>query len=72
VFGPPVDFEDLEAEKPRPTLYKKAADRFMTEVRKCSEIERGLRADLMAGKISQEDPRWLENRGMSKLYAREG
>jgi len=72
VFGPPIDYEDLKAEKPRPTLYKKAADRFMTEVKKLSEIERGLRADLMAGKISDEDPRWLDNRGASKLYAREG
>ena len=72
VFGPPIDFDDLKAEKPRPTLYKKAADRFMAEVKKLSEVERALRADLMAGKISGEDPRWLENRGISKLYAREG
>jgi 1-acyl-sn-glycerol-3-phosphate acyltransferase len=72
VFGPPVDYDDLKAEKPRPTLYKKAADRFMAEVKKLAEIERGLRSDLMTGKISDEDPRWLENRGASKLYAREG
>ena len=72
VFGPPVDYDDLKAEKPRPTLYKKAADRFMAEVKKLAEIERALRSDLMAGKISDEDPRWLENRGASKLYAREG
>ncbi len=72
VFGPPIDYEDLKAEKPRPTLYKKAADRFMTEVKKLAEIERALRADLMMGKISDEDPRWLDNRGASKLYAREG
>jgi len=72
VFGPPIDYEDLKAEKPRPTLYKKAADRFMSEVKKLSEIERALRADLDAGKIPDDDPRWLGNRGASKLYAREG
>jgi 1-acyl-sn-glycerol-3-phosphate acyltransferase len=72
VFGPPVDYADLMAEKPRPTLYKKAADRFMAEVKKLAEAERALRADLMAGKIPDDDPRWLENRGASKLYAREG
>jgi 1-acyl-sn-glycerol-3-phosphate acyltransferase len=72
VFGPPVDYADLMAEKPRPTLYKKCADRFMAEIKKLGEIERGLRADLMAGKISDDDPRWLSNRPISKLYAREG
>jgi len=72
VFGPPIDYEDLKAEKPRPTLYKKAADRFMIEVKKLSEIERALRADVLAGKVSDEDPRWLENRPVSKLYAYEG
>jgi len=72
VFGPPIDYEDLKAEKPRPTLYKKAADRFMIEVKKLSEIERALRADVLAGKVSDDDPRWLENRPVSKLYAHEG
>ncbi len=72
VFGPPIDYEDLKAEKPRPTLYKKAADRFMIEVKKLAEIERALRADVLAGKVSDEDPRWLENRPVSKLYAHEG
>jgi 1-acyl-sn-glycerol-3-phosphate acyltransferase len=71
VFGPPVDYRDLCAEKPRPTLYKKCADRFMTEVGKLGARERELRADLAAGRISDDDPRWLENRPVSKLYARE-
>jgi len=72
VFGPPIDYEDLKAEKPRPTLYKKAADRFMIAVKKLAEVERALRADVMAGKVSDEDPRWLENRPVSRLYAHEG
>ena len=72
VFGPPVDYSDLCAEKPRPTLYKKCADRFMIEVGKRAARERELRADLAAGPIGDEDPRWLDNRPVSKLYAHEG
>lgn len=72
VFGPPVDYTDLMGEKPRPTLYKKCADRFMAAIKELSVRERELRADLMAGKISDDDPRWLANRGAPKLYAREG
>jgi 1-acyl-sn-glycerol-3-phosphate acyltransferase len=71
VFGPPIDYADLLAEKPRPTLYKKTADRFMTVIKKLSERERELRADLTAGRISVDDPRWLANLGAGKLYARE-
>ncbi|MBA3460150.1 MAG: 1-acyl-sn-glycerol-3-phosphate acyltransferase [Deltaproteobacteria bacterium] len=71
VFGPPIDYADLQAEKPRPTLYKKCADRFMAEVKKLAVREKEVRADLMAGRISDEDPRWLDNRGASKLYAHE-
>lgn len=74
VFGPPVDYTDLLAEKPRPTLYKKCADRFMAAIRVQAEREKILRADLNAGRIDTEnDPRWIENRGrVSRLYAREG
>jgi len=72
VFGAPLDYADLCAEKPRPTLYKKCADRFMVEVKKLAERERALRADLAAGAISDDDPRWITNRPVSRLYAREG
>jgi 1-acyl-sn-glycerol-3-phosphate acyltransferase len=72
VFGKPIDYSDLMAEKPRPTLYKKTADRFMTEIKKLSEREKELRAELHAGQISDDDPRWVSNRGAGKLYAREG
>ncbi len=72
VFGDPIDYSDLAAEKPRPTLYKKTADRFMAAVKKLSEREREIRAELAAGTISDDDPRWLANRGAGKLYAREG
>lgn len=72
VFGPPIDYSDLAAEKPRPTLYKKTADRFMAEIKKLAETEKALRADILAGTISEDDPRWLDNRPVGKLYAREG
>jgi 1-acyl-sn-glycerol-3-phosphate acyltransferase len=71
VFGAPVDYTDLCAEKPRPTLYKKCADRFMAEVGKLSARERAVRAELAAGRISGDDPRWLDNRPVSRIYARE-
>jgi len=72
VFGPPIDYADLLEEKPRPVLYKKAADRFMAAIKDLSGRERELRADLAAGRIPDDDPRWLNGRPISKLYAREG
>jgi len=72
VFGKPLDYSDLLAEKPRPTLYKKTADRFMAEVKKLAVRERELRADILAGRIADDDPRWIDNRDVNKLYAREG
>ena len=72
VFGPPIDYADLMAEKPRPTLYKKCADRFMAEVKKLALREREVRADVMAGRVPDDDSRWLTNRPHSRLYAREG
>ena len=73
VFGQPLDYSDLLAEKPRPTLYKKTADRFMAEIKKLAEREKELRADVEAGRITEDDPRWLGNRRHAgKLYAREG
>jgi len=72
VFGEPIDYSDLAAEKPRPTLYKKTADRFMAEIKKLGEREKALRADIVAGRITEDDPRWVGNRNASKLYAFEG
>jgi len=72
VFGAPIDYRDLCAEKPRPTLYKKCADRFMLEVGKLAARERELRAELSAGQIADGDPRWLDNRPISRFYAHEG
>jgi len=69
VFGPPIDYADFLAEKPRPTLYKKTADRFMAAIKQLAERERALRAEVMAGHVSDDDPRWLDNRPVSKVYA---
>lgn len=69
VFGKPIDYSDLTAEKPRPTLYKKTADRFMAEIKKLSEKEKVLRAQILDGTITTDDPRWLGNRGAPKVYA---
>lgn len=70
VFGKPVDYTDLAAEKPRPALYKKCADRFMAHVKQLGTRERELRAQLLT--IDDDDPRWLNNRAVNKLYAYEG
>jgi 1-acyl-sn-glycerol-3-phosphate acyltransferase len=72
VFGAPVDYADLCVEKPRPTLYKKCADRLMVAVGKLAQRERELRAELVAGRIADDDPRWLDDRPVSRLYARQG
>ena len=72
VFGQPVDYADLLAEKPRPTLYKKCADRYMAEIKKLMVREKEIRADINAGLVADDDPRWLANRPVNKLYAREG
>ena len=73
VFGKPVDYSDLLVEKPRPTLYKKAADRFMAAISALTAREKELRADILAGRITDDEPRWIANRGVvGKLYAREG
>jgi hypothetical protein len=72
VFGPPVDYDDLLAEKPRPTLYKKCADRFMADIKKLMGREKEIRAQIDAGQIADDDPRWIVNRPHQKLYAREG
>jgi 1-acyl-sn-glycerol-3-phosphate acyltransferase len=71
VFGKPLDYSDLLAEKPRPALYKRTADRFMVEVGKLAQREKALRMQLRDGAIAHDDPRWLNNRAISKLYAHE-
>ncbi|HLL20888.1 MAG TPA: 1-acyl-sn-glycerol-3-phosphate acyltransferase, partial [Kofleriaceae bacterium] len=72
VFGEPVAYDDFMAEKPRPTLYKKCSDRFMAEIKQLMVREKELRADVDAGRMPLDDQRWIANRAINKLYAREG
>ncbi|MBP6631608.1 MAG: 1-acyl-sn-glycerol-3-phosphate acyltransferase [Kofleriaceae bacterium] len=73
VFGPPIDYSKFLAEKPRPTVYKRCADFLMSKVAELIPTEQALRAQCVAGQISDDDPRWLSNRRtVSPLYARRG
>jgi 1-acyl-sn-glycerol-3-phosphate acyltransferase len=59
VFGQPIDYSDLLTEKPRPTLYKKAADRFMRVVAELGAREKELRAQCERDELPDDDVRWL-------------
>ncbi|MEZ4367635.1 MAG: lysophospholipid acyltransferase family protein [Kofleriaceae bacterium] len=60
-MGQPLDLSEFAGQKPRPTLYKKAADRFMAAIAALGARERELRAACAAGEISDDDPRWADN-----------
>ena len=68
VLGEPVDYEDLKAQKPRPALYKKAADRFRDAIIALMPRERELREMCTQGAIPDDHPGWLDNLGVSKIY----
>jgi 1-acyl-sn-glycerol-3-phosphate acyltransferase len=72
VYGEPLDYSDLLAQKPRPALYKKASDRFREAIIKLSIREREIRATAAQGGIPDDHPGWLANRPMGILYARPG
>lgn len=69
VFGPPVDYSHLSSQKPRPALYKKCADLIREKMLELAPREKALRAQCLAGEISEDDPRWLHNRPYNPLYA---
>jgi 1-acyl-sn-glycerol-3-phosphate acyltransferase len=68
VVGKPIDLSDLHAQKARPTLYKKTADRLMEVIAKLGEREKVIRAQCLAGEISDDDPRWLTSWNPPKFY----
>jgi 1-acyl-sn-glycerol-3-phosphate acyltransferase len=70
VVGDPVDLSDLRAQKARPTLYKKAADRMMEVIARLAEVEKPIRAQVEAGEIPDDDPRWLTSWDPPKLFPR--
>jgi 1-acyl-sn-glycerol-3-phosphate acyltransferase len=69
VYGRPIDLSDLYAQKPRPALYKKTADRFMAEIGKLAARERELREACLAGRIADDDPHWVIHKPIDRLYA---
>jgi 1-acyl-sn-glycerol-3-phosphate acyltransferase len=69
VFGAPVDYSDLAAQKARPALYKKCADRIRERMLDLIPREKELRAACLAGEVADDDPRWLHNRPHNPLYA---
>jgi len=44
----------------------------MAEIRKLSEREKVLRQEILDGTITSDDSRWINNRKVSHVYAREG
>lgn len=69
VYGDPIDYRELAAQKPRPALYKKTADLFRAKILELSARERHLRAMCADGVLPDEHPGWLANRPSGKLYA---
>lgn len=61
VFGKPLDYSAFTQDKPRPTLYKRCADFFMSEIKALAATEQRLRKACLDGEISDDDPRWLSN-----------
>lgn len=65
VFGAPVDYEDLLAQRPRLALYKRAADRIHEAIRGCADRERELRALMERGQLD-DAPGWIVAKQQSK------
>ena len=72
IIGDPIDLSDLATQKPRPTLYKKTADRMMAAIAALADREKALRAACAAGEIPDDDPRWLTSWNPPRLFAARG
>jgi 1-acyl-sn-glycerol-3-phosphate acyltransferase len=68
IVGKPLDISDLATQKPRPTLYKKCADRLLAASAALAPREKELRAQALAGEIPDDDPRWLTSWNPPKFY----
>lgn len=68
VFGDPVDYTDLQAQKARPALYKRTADRFRDAIIALMPRERELREACRQGAIPDDHPGWLNNINDAKFY----
>lgn len=72
VYGDPIDYSEMLAQRPRPALYKRTADLFRARILALAEREKELRAMCAAGVIPDDHPGWLSNRPINKLYATPG
>ena len=59
VFGEPLDYADLAAQKPRAALYKRMSDRIRDAILALGQREKVLRAQCTRGEISDADSRWV-------------
>jgi 1-acyl-sn-glycerol-3-phosphate acyltransferase len=66
VFGKPMNYVDLLQETPRPTLYKKFADRSRDEILSLGERAKRIAEWCHDGKINDADPGWMANRLLLK------
>ncbi|HWM84209.1 MAG TPA: lysophospholipid acyltransferase family protein [Kofleriaceae bacterium] len=62
VFGQPLDYSDLSAQKPRAALYKKMSDRIRDAIIELGKREKALREDCARGEIGDDNPGWAMNR----------
>jgi 1-acyl-sn-glycerol-3-phosphate acyltransferase len=62
VYGDPLPYDDLAAQKPRAALYKKMSDRMRDAITALGARERELRAACARGEIPDGDPRWIADR----------
>jgi 1-acyl-sn-glycerol-3-phosphate acyltransferase len=68
VFGEPVDYSDLQAQRPRPALYKKTADRFREAILTASQREIELRRMCHDGLVPDDHIGWLANRQLARPH----
>ena len=62
VFGEPLDYEDLAAQRPRAALYKRTADRVLEAIAALGPREKELRELCRTGVITEDDPGWMMGR----------
>lgn len=62
VFGKPMEYADLLKETPRPSLYKKFADRSRDEILALGGVARQIADQCRQGEIDDQDIGWMSNR----------
>lgn len=62
VFGEPIDYADLAAQKPRAALYKRMSDRIRDAIVELGSREKLVRERCARGEVPDSDPGWANNR----------